>query len=143
MSLKEIKYQSSQDNLPISKLKKVLSDLKKSTDIEGAVLVGRRDMIITHDLPKKSNYEAEISQIMTQFNDLSHEVMSTHFSRMFSHCIFDYNGCKVLAKRLENFTLLILLHKKGYVGPAMLDIENSASEIKRILNNWNSIRVIS
>ena len=136
MRLKENDLLSTQQILPISKLRRVLSDLKETNDIEGAALVGAEDKIITHDLPKRSNYESEIPQIMTLFKDLSDFALRTHFNHMFTHCIFEYNGCKVVAKKLkDNLTLLVMLQKHGYVGLAMLDIENSIRRIDDIISD--------
>jgi hypothetical protein len=53
---------------------------------------------------------------------------------MFAQRIFEYNGFKVLAKKLrDKLTLLVLLRKRGYVSLAMLDIENSIRRIDEIM----------
>ena len=115
-----------------SRLINVISDLKNSADIEGVVLIGDKNNIIASDLPKRKNYHAEIPEILSrrqQWYD-STKILNG----MFAHCIMDYNGYKVLAKRLKHdLTLLVMLQKQGYIGLAMLDIENSVREIHGIL----------
>lgn len=116
-----------------SRLINVISDLKNGTDIKGAALIGDKDRIIVSDLPKGNNYPAEIPEILSRLRYWHDSTLP--LNGMFAHCIIDYNGGKVLAKILrENFMLLVLLEKTGYVGLAMLDIENSVREINGILN---------
>jgi hypothetical protein len=53
---------------------------------------------------------------------------------MFKQYIAEYNGHKILSKKIRNgITLLLLLGKKGYTSLAMLDIENSTRKIDEIL----------
>jgi len=124
----------SPENLPKSLLKDVLSDLKEANDIEGAVLVDGKDIIVACDLPANAQYEAEIPKILERIEELGGFALNENSKYMFSHCIFDYDGCKILAKRLRNLTLLVMLQKQGYIGLAMLDIENSIRRIDEILN---------
>jgi predicted regulator of Ras-like GTPase activity (Roadblock/LC7/MglB family) len=138
MSLKNIQYSSTQKNLATSRIKKVLSDLKEASDIEGVVLVEGKDSIIASDLPDSTNYKLEIPEILAMFKELGGYTLGKRCNSMFAHCIFDYNGCKILAKRLKNFTLLVMLQKRGYIGLAMLEIENSIRRIDEILGGTHS-----
>lgn len=115
-------------------IKKVVSKLKEEGDIEGVLLVGDKNHILAHELPKDINFEAEIPKILALLEKWGGFGQMTPHNDMFAHCILDYNGSKILAKRLENnFTLLIMLQKQGYIGLAMLNLENSAMEIASIL----------
>lgn len=115
-------------------LKKVVSDLRKGSDIEGAVIVDEKEAIIACDLPESTNYEAEIPEILAMLKGEDGYAPSKHQKGMFAQNIFDYNGHKVLAKKLkEKLTLLVLLKKRGYISLAMLDIENSIRIIYEIL----------
>lgn len=115
-------------------LKKVVSDLRKGSDIEGAVIVDGREEIIACDLPESANYEAEIHEILAILEEEDGYVPSENQKGMFAQLIFDYNGYKVLAKKIkEKLTLLVLLKKRGYISLAMLDIENSIRRIYEIL----------
>ena len=138
MSLKNMRFSPSEKNFPISMLKKVLSDLKEASDIEGVVLIEGKDAIIACDLSNNIDYKVEIPEILTMFKHLSDYDLSKRNNSMFAHCIFDYNGCKVIAKRLKNLTLLVMLQKRGYIGLAMLDIENSIRKIHEILGVTSS-----
>lgn len=114
-------------------LKDVVSDLRQGSDIEGAVIVYGREEIIACDLPESTNYEAEIPEILALLKEDGYS-SSEHDKGMFSQHILDYNGYKVLAKKLkEKLTLLVLLKKRGYISLAMLDIENSIRRIYEIL----------
>jgi len=115
-------------------LKKVVSDLRKGSDIEGAVIVDGREEIMACDLPESTNYEAEIPEILALLEEEDGYSPSEHEEGMFSQSILEYNGYKVLAKKLkEKLTLLVLLKKRGYISLAMLDIENSIRRIYEIL----------
>lgn len=135
MRLSKTRSPNFQQNLPASRLKKVLSDLKEAKDIEGAVLIEGKGAIIACDLPDGTNYEAEIPKILALIEELGDYALSKRGKTMFAQCIFDYNGCKMLVKRLKNFTLLVMLQKRGYIGLAMLDIENSIRRIDEILGD--------
>lgn len=114
-------------------LKKVVSDLRKGSDIEGAVIVDGREEIIACDLPEGTNYEAEIPEILAMLEEDGY-APGEHQKGLFAQRIFDYNGYKVLAKKLKDkLTLLVLLKKRGYISLAMLDIENSIRRIYEIL----------
>ncbi len=115
-----------------SRLINALSDLKNNADIEGAVLIGDKNKIIASVLPKGKNYITEIPEILSRLRQWYDSTMI--LNGMFAHFIIDYNGCKVLGKRLKHdLTLLVMLQKQGYIGLAMLDIENSVREIHGIL----------
>ncbi len=136
MSQEIAKWPYLEGTLTKSLIENVISDLRKANDIEGAALVEGDSFLIAYDLPGKSNYITEIPEIMTQVNDMSNLSPAKQMNQLFSHCIFDYNGSKVLAKKLKgNLTLLVLLQKRGYIGLAMLDIENSIRRIDEIIMN--------
>ncbi len=134
MKRKDGRWSELQGNSPISRLKKVISDLKEEEDIEGAILVKGKDRVVACELPKRNNHTEEIAKILALVEEWNASALSGHYDDMFTQCVFDYNGYKILAKKLnKNLALLVMLQKKGYIGPTMLDIENSAREILRIL----------
>lgn len=133
-STKDMKVSKFEEEQPVSRLKAVVSDLKKGSDIEGAVLVDEEDAIIASALPENKNYEAEIPDILALLEEYGGFSPSEHHNAMFAQQVFDYNGFKVLAKKLrDELTLLVLLKKRGYVSLAMLDIENSIRRIHEIM----------
>jgi predicted regulator of Ras-like GTPase activity (Roadblock/LC7/MglB family) len=133
ISSKYIEVSKIEDDQVELTLKKVVSDLRKGSDIEGAVIVDEKEAIIACDLPESTNYEAEIPEILAIFEEDGY-APSEHQKGMFAQSIFDYNGYKVLAKKLKKkLTLLVLLKKRGYISLAMLDIENSIRRIYEIL----------
>ena len=122
------------DNEPQLRLKKVISELKEGVDIEGAVLVNESDEIIAASFPKSSNYESELHEIMSIFEELNDLSESKSQDAFFAQRILDYNGFKILAKKLKDkLTLLVILKKRGYLSLAMLEIENSTRKIHEIL----------
>ncbi|MEE9150403.1 MAG: hypothetical protein V3U20_01045 [Thermoplasmata archaeon] len=123
-------------NLTMSLLKKVVSDLREAGDIEGAILVEGKNSIITSDIPENMDPDTCLSDIMTILDDDGIFELSMKYNGLFTQHIFDYNGCKVLAKKLnDNLTLLVMIQKIGYTSLAMLDIENSIRRIHEILGN--------
>lgn len=133
-SSKSIEVSKIEDEQTELRLKDVVSDLRKGSDIEGAVIVDGREEIIACDLPESTNCEAEIHEILTLLEEKHGYSPGEHEEGMFSQRIFDYNGYKVLAKKLKKkLTLLVLLKKRGYISLAMLDIENSIRRIYEIL----------
>ncbi len=136
----KMKLSNFKGNWSVSMLKKVVSDLKEGSDIEGAVLVGGNDTVITFDLPENGDYKAEIPEILALLEDQKLSPADEHRDCMFMQSILDYNGCRILAQKLKNnLTLLVMLQKQGYVGLAMLDIENSIRRIQEILGE-NDVR---
>jgi len=130
----DIRTSDFQENRPTSRLKEVISDLKEGRDIEGALLVDEEDAIIASALPENPKYEAEIPEIMALLEKYDSFSPIKNHSTMFAQRIFEYNGFKVLAKKLrDKLTLLVLLRKRGYVSLAMLDIENSIRRINEIM----------
>ena len=122
------------DEIALS-LKNVVSELREGSDIEGAVLIGEKDTIIAYDLPHGRDYEGEISEILAMLKGFG-GLVQEHDNVMFAQQIFDFNGHKILAKKLKDqLTLLVLMQKRGYVSLAMLDIENSIRRIHEILGN--------
>lgn len=130
----DIRTSSFQENRPTSMLKEVISDLKEGRDIEGALLVDEEDDIIASALPENPKYEAEIPEILALLEKFDSSSPIKNHNTMFAQRIFEYNGFKVLAKKLrDKLTLLVLLRKRGYVSLAMLDIENSIRRIDEIM----------
>ena len=130
----DIRKSDFQGNRPTSRLKEVISDLKEGRDIEGALLVDEEDAIIASALPENTNYEAEIPEILALLEERHRFSSIENHKAMFAQRIFEYNGFKVLAKKLrDKLTLLVLLRKRGYVSLAMLDIENSIRRIDEVM----------
>ena len=130
-----MRWPETQGNGSLSGLEKVVSDLKEGSDIEGAVLVGGKDSIIACDLPYVKDPDETIPDILSMIDRWCASSIGNQQSSMFSHYVLDYNGNKIIAKRLENLTLLVMLQKQGYLGLAMLDIENSVRRINDIMRN--------
>jgi predicted regulator of Ras-like GTPase activity (Roadblock/LC7/MglB family) len=114
-------------------LEKVVADLRQGSDINGAALVEGNDSIIACDLPGEGNSGIEIPEILSMIERWNASSLGGQNGGMFSQCILDYNGNKVIAKRMKNLTLLVMLQSQGYVGLAMLDIENSVRRIHEIM----------
>lgn len=145
MKLKEdIRVSEMQENISISLFKKIISDLGNESDIEGACIVDQDDAIIASDLPDSSGYEADITEIMQLLNEGDGYSAYEQPKVLFSQRILDYNGCKILAKKIrDKLTLLVMIHKRGYISLAMLDIENSIRKIDEIMRGSSRPLVIS
>jgi len=140
-SSKDMRMSKIEEDQAVLRLKDVVSDLRKGSDIEGAVIVDGKEAIIACDLPVGTNYEREIPEILALLEEEHGYAPSEHHKVMFAQRIFDYNGYKVLAKKLkEKLTLLVLLQKRGYISLAMLDIENSIRKINEILGGRGTQR---
>ncbi len=130
----DIRTSIDRQSWPISRLNKVISDLMEGDGIEGAVLLDRRDAVIAGGFPKEENYKSDMPEIMSLVEKWVGSALGKLQTGIFAQCILDYNGCKILAKKHNNrFTLLVMLSKRGYIGPAMLDLENSIMKIDEIL----------
>lgn len=125
-----------QGNGSISGLEKVVSDLKEGSDIDGAVLVEGRDSIIACNLPDGRDSREVIPDILSMIDRWCASSIGNQHSSMFSQYVLDYNGNKIIAKRLKNLTLLVMMQKQGYIGLAMLDIENSVRRINEIIRDY-------
>jgi predicted transcriptional regulator len=111
--------------------------LKEGADIEGAALVDYEDSIIAYDLPNDKNYKDEIHGILEFIKSTFDSQQDLKNEYIFAHRVFEYNGFKVLAKKLKDkLTLLVMLRKRGYVSLAMLDVENSIRMIDSILEGY-------
>lgn len=131
---KDTRIPNLNDGRPMSRLRKVISDLIEGSDIEGAVLVDGKEEIIACDLPKNTTYKDEIHEILELLEERDCPVPNEYNNVMFAQSILDYNGCKILAKKLKDkITLLVLLRKRGYISLAMLEIENSIRRIDEII----------
>lgn len=136
MKLEEIRWSNFRGNRRTSRIKEVLSDLKKGSDIEGAMLIEGNDAIIACDLPARANYDKEIPEVLAMLEELCGQTTNELNEVMFAQQIFDFNGHKILAKKLKDkLTLLVMMQKRGYISLAMLDIENSIRRIDEILQN--------
>ena len=130
----EPNHHMSNDKIPHSKLREVISEIKEGGDIEGAVLINENDDIIVSAFSKGSDYELKTAEIMALLDILKDPKLGTSKDAFFTQRIFDYNGFKVLVKKIRNrLTLLVFLKKRGYISLAMLDIENSTRKIHEIL----------
>lgn len=133
----DIGYSKTAQDEKASRLKKVISELIEGADIEGAALVDFEDSIIACDLPDDKNYKDEIHGIL-EFIELTFDSkLDLQNEYVFGHKVFEYNGFKVLAKKLKDkLILLVMLRKRGYVSLAMLDVENSIRMIDEILEGY-------
>ena len=129
-----MKIPNFQENRSVSMLKKVVSDLKEGSDIMGAALIDEDHSMITFDLPENESYKSDIPEILALLKGTNPSSTKVHRNCMFMPSILDYNGCRILAQKLTNdLTLLVMLQKQGYMGLAMLEIENSIRRIQEIL----------
>jgi predicted regulator of Ras-like GTPase activity (Roadblock/LC7/MglB family) len=135
--LKDYKHRGILEKVPQLRLKEVISELKDGVDIEGAVLVNESDEIIACAFSKSTNYESEMHEIMALFEELNDLTCDKSQDAFFAQRILDYNGFKILAKKLKDkLTLLVILKKRGYLSLAMLEIENSTRKIHEILMGY-------
>lgn len=117
-----------------SELEDIVSDLKEVNEIDGALLVDECNYVLASDLPESTNYEAEIPEILKLLKESDIPSRNEYDDTMFAYQVLDYNGYKILAKKLKDkLTLLVMMQKRGYVSLAMLDIENSIRRIHEIL----------
>ncbi len=117
-------------------LEKVVSDLKDGEDVEGAFIVGEKDLIIACDLKNRDN-DYDIDKILNIINETSST--SRHLMRdsIFACTEFDYNGLRILGKKLDDtLTLFVMLRKRSYVSLALLNLENTARKIDNILEGF-------
>ena len=114
-------------------LNNVISDLKAKSDIEGAVLMNGVGQVIARALPRGSISALGLSELLPRLMELSFETTNKTPHIMFSHLVSEHNGRKILARYVkEDLFLLVLLQKSCYMGPAMLDMENSILRIQEI-----------
>jgi predicted regulator of Ras-like GTPase activity (Roadblock/LC7/MglB family) len=143
-SREDIGVSEMQESLSIYLLRKIISDLKNESDIEGVCIVDQNDSIIASDLPDSFGYEADITKIMQIINEGDGYSAYEQSKVLFSQRIVDYNGCKILAKKIrDKLTLLVMIHKRGYVSLAMLDIENSIRKIDEIMQGGRPQMVVA
>lgn len=130
----EYDHSESFEKEPHSRLREVISEIKEGGDIEGAILVNESDDIIVSAFSKGTNYESMEKEILTLLDALKDPSLGKSNDTFFTQRIFDYNGLKVLVKKIKNrLTLLVILKKRGYISLAMLDIENSTRKIHEIM----------
>lgn len=133
MSPNKVKSPHLKKNPILSMLREVVSDLREASDVEGAILVEGANSIIASDLPEYMEPKIYLPEIMAILEDWNIYSLKRKYNELFAQHIFDYNGCKVLAKKLKgNLTLFVMIQKKGYTSLAMLDIENSIRRINEI-----------
>jgi hypothetical protein len=131
---KEYRNGKFNENIPHSRLREVISEIKEGGDIEGAILIDERDDFIVSAFSKGTNYESKTPEILAMLDALKDSNLGKSPDTFFTQRIFDYNGFKVLAKRIKDrITLLVFLKKPGYISLAMLDVENSTRKIHEIL----------
>ncbi len=113
----------------------VISDLKAKSDIQGAVLINGMGQVIAPTLPQGSISALGLSELLPKLMELSLETTNKTQQIMFPHLVSEHTGRKILARYVnEDLFLLVLLQKSCYMGPAMLDMENSILRIQDILS---------
>ena len=116
-------------------LNNVISDLKSKSDIEGAVLINGGGQVIAPSLPQGGISHLGFSELLPRLLELSFKIPHRAQNIMFPHLISEHNGHRILARSVkEDLFLLVLLHESCYMGPAMLDMENSILKIQEILS---------
>jgi predicted regulator of Ras-like GTPase activity (Roadblock/LC7/MglB family) len=127
------------DNFDLNKmlqLKKVVSELRDGEDVEGAFLVGEKDNIIACELKdqKKDHDIKRILHMIDRDSIISHKPMD---DSIFTCSEIDYNGSRILGKKLDDkLTLFVMLKKRSYVSLAMLNFENTIRKIDNILDGF-------
>jgi predicted regulator of Ras-like GTPase activity (Roadblock/LC7/MglB family) len=115
-------------------LNNVISDLKAKSDIQGAVLINGGGHIIARSLPNTSISHLKLSELLPKLMELSLDNTNKTQHFMFPHLVSEHKGRKIIARYVnEDLFLLVLLQKSCYMGPAMLDLENSILRIQEIL----------
>jgi hypothetical protein len=118
-------------------LNKVISRLKEAGDIQGVALIQGNDSILAYDFPQYKNDKADIQNIIKLLKQAKDSNHTSHHKTHLNHNIINYNGARVLAKKLKNNRfLLVMLHKRGYVNFALMDIENSIGMIDEIMKEF-------
>jgi predicted regulator of Ras-like GTPase activity (Roadblock/LC7/MglB family) len=127
------------DNFDLNKrlqLKKVVSELRDGEDVEGAFLVGERHRVIACEL-KDNNSDYDIRKILNLINNTSSTSKLPMNDSIFTCTDFDYNGSRILGKKLDDkLTLFVMLKKRSYVSLAMLNFENTIRKIDNILDGF-------
>jgi hypothetical protein len=114
-----------------------MADLNETQDIEGVALIEGTDSILAYDFPHHDNNKVEIQKILELLKETSTTAPVTSNNTYFAHNMLNYNGLRVLTKKLnKNRTLLVMLRKQGYISLAMLDIENSIRMIDEIMKGY-------
>ena len=126
------------ENKPASLLQKVVCDLKDGDDIKGAALIYKNRTLLAHDMPNDMNLEVDIPSILYSVENKNPKYNPNTI--LMGHNIIDHKGFKILVKNLDNdFTILVLMQKHGYISLAMLDIENSIRWIEEIIQRFQPI----
>ncbi len=128
-------------------LNNVISDLKSKSDIQGAVLLDRNGHVIARALPHEGISKLKLSELLPMLLELSQLTPQRAENIMFPHLFSEDHDCKILARSVKkDLFLLVLLQESCYMGPAMLDMENSVLRIREILtdsmenSSWYTIR---
>ena len=115
----------------------MVADLKDGEDVEGVVLIGERDYIIACELSSNYDHRNDIGQILKLINEDPKTLSMKNDETIFTCSELDYNGFKVLVKKVrDKLTLLVLLRKRSYVSLAMLNFENTIRMIDSILDGF-------
>jgi len=121
---------------PSDLLNNVISDLKSKCDIQGAVLIKGGGQVIARALPREGLKHLELSELLPKLPELDYNAHDGGQSIMFPHLLSEHKGHRILARPvMKDLFLLILLQKSCYMGPAMLDMENSILRIREILSS--------
>jgi hypothetical protein len=113
----------------------VISDLKSKSDIQGAVLIKGGGQVIASALPREDMKHMELLDLLPKVPEMLYTQQKKQ-NVMFPHLVSEHNGRRVLTRSvMEDLFLLILLQKSCYMGPAMLDMENSILRIREILSS--------
>lgn len=118
-----------------SMLNNVISDLKSKSDIQGAVLINGGGHIIARALPNINISRLKLSELLPRLMEQNLETTNNARHIMFPHIVSEHNGRTILARYVKkDLFLLVFLQKSCYMGPAMLDMENSFLRIQEILS---------
>jgi hypothetical protein len=128
------------ENSPLSMVRKAVFNLRNQDDIKGAVLIYNLDSIIAYEMPNNLKFKEQIPKILKKLENGFENKENDPPKILFEHQIIDYNGYKILVKRLiPNLTLLVMLQKHGYLSLAMIDVENSIRWIKEIISIYEPL----
>lgn len=115
-------------------VRNVIADLMCGSDVEGVVLVRDDSEVIAGNLPLTGGIMAGGPSIGTFLNEVMENFSMSMQNDIFSQPVAYSGDYQMLARRITgDLTLLAMVKSPGYMGLAMLDIENSVRKIGDIL----------
>ena len=120
-------------DLPL--IKEIMSDLRRVEDVGGTVLIRLDGSVMAMDLPSEIHMNVSMRGLLQNLALLRGKTQLNRSKSIFAPVVIQYNGFNVLTSSIDKDLLFVTIVKnKGYLGVAMLDIENTVREIRRIIS---------